>query len=110
MDDDVNTPRALASIFDLVRDINRGYDESLDISEAQITLKKLTRILGLRLVDDGKSDGDIESFIQLLIDLRSELRESKQYTIADSLRNRISDLGVILEDTAEGTKWKFTRR
>lgn len=110
MDDDINTPRALASIFDLVRDINRGYDESLDISNAQITLKDLTKVLGLKLVDDSKTEGDIESFIQLLIDLRSELRESKQYAIADNLRNRISDLGVILEDTAEGTKWKFTRR
>ncbi len=110
MDDDINTPRALAAIFDLVRDINRGHEEALSISHAQLTLRELTKVLGLKLDDNSKIDRDINSFIQLLIDLRSGLRESKQYTLADNLRKRMTELGVILEDTAQGTKWKFTRR
>jgi len=45
-------------------------------------------------------------FIELLIELRAELRKAKQYQLSDMVRNRLSDLGVTLEDSAQGTRWK----
>jgi len=107
MDDDLNTPRALAALFDLVRDINRGREEGLDVGSAQETLKELTGVLGLTLREPQGQDGaEAEPFIQLLVDIRSELRDAKQYELGDSVRKRLAGLGVVLEDTPKGTEWR----
>ena len=107
MDDDLNTPRALAVIFDLCRDINRARDEGGSVDQAQKLLLNLGGILGLTFADDNDSK-DIEAapFIDLLISIRKELRKAKQFSVADSIRDNLTELGVTLEDSPEGTTWR----
>ena len=109
MDDDFNTPQALAVLFDLTRELNRLRDEGEDISRAQNLLKELSEVLGLTLKGVGKTAGGSDQFIQLLLDTRNGLRQAKQYQLADDIRKRLEDLGVLIEDTAGCTTWKARR-
>ena len=106
MDDDFNTPRALAAMFELAREINRGKDEGADVLGAQDTLRELSGILGISL-DETAETSDAGPFVQMLVNVRTELRAARQFDIADSIRDRLSDLGVTIEDTPEGTEWRM---
>mgnify|MGYP005841436825 CR=1 FL=1 len=105
MDDDLNTPQALAALFDLAREINRGRDEARPVAQAQAKLLELAEVVGLRLEEEEVGIA-AAPFIELLIDIRQELRKAKQFPLADLVRSRLSDLGVALEDTPEGTVWR----
>ena len=110
MDDDLNTPRALATLFDASRDINRGREDRRDVKQAQSMLKELASVLGLTLRETELAGGaDIAPFVQLLVDTRLELRAAKQYELADSIRSQLAELGVTLEDTASGSEWRRSR-
>ncbi|MBI4298706.1 MAG: cysteine--tRNA ligase [Chloroflexi bacterium] len=107
MDDDLNTPQALAALFDLAREINRRREDSQSVAEAQHTLKGLAIILGLTLEESQPPGrGDTSALIQLLVETRAELRAANRYDLADKIRASLVELGVTLEDTAQGTKWK----
>lgn len=105
MDDDLNTPVALAALFDLAREINRGRDEGRPVAGAQARLLELAGVLGLRLEEEETAMA-AAPFIQLLVDVRHELRKAKQFHLADMVRSRLLDLGIALEDTPEGTVWR----
>jgi cysteinyl-tRNA synthetase len=105
MDRDLNTPQAVAALFDLAREINRARDEGQAVEEAQASLRGLADILGLTLAEEEEPLA-AAPFIQLLIELRDELRQAKRYDLADRLRSRLAELGIALEDTAQGTVWK----
>ena len=105
MDEDLNTPQALAALFDLAKEINRGRDEGRPIAAAQEALVELSGLLGLRLSED-RRDGDIGPLVELLIELRAELRQAKQFELADSVRTRLADIGIVLEDNPSGTEWR----
>ena len=110
MDDDFNSAGALGYLFELVRVINQSRTEgatAAQMAPAQDLLKELTGVLGLRLENPGAGDQAIEPFIQLLIDLRLELRAQKLYQLSDLIRNRLLEMGVILEDGKGGTSWRF---
>ncbi len=110
MDDDFGTPQAISRIFDLVREINRymkmEYRKNYVI-EAQKLLAELANILGFKLNEESKTQ-DLYSkpFIDLIVEVRTELRKIKQFSLADKIRDRLSNLGIILEDNVEGTKWR----
>jgi cysteinyl-tRNA synthetase len=106
MDDDFNTPRALAAMFDLAREINRGKDEGADVLGAQGTLRELSSVLGISLDETAETSG-AGPFVQMLVNVRTELRAARQFDIADSIRDRLSELGVTIEDTPEGTEWRI---
>ena len=106
MDDDFNTPRALAAMFDLAREINRGKGEGADVLGAQGTLRELSSVLGISLDETAETSG-AGPFVQLLVNGRTELRAARQFDIADSIRDRLSELGVTIEDTPEGTEWRI---
>jgi len=106
MDDDLNSPGAIAALFDLAREINRGRDESRDIAKAQAKLHTLaTDVLGLTL-EEPKTGGDIAPLVELLVELRKDLREAKQFELADKVRERLDGLGIALEDGEGGTRWR----
>ena len=107
MDDDLNTPRALAALFDLARAINRAHDEGHDASDAQATLRELAGVLGFTLHEPPHRDENAAPFVDLLVDLRSELRAAKQYALADRVRDGLVELGVELHDGPDGTEWSF---
>ncbi len=108
MDDDLNTPRALAALFDLAREVNRARERGLDVRRAQGILRELGGVLGLDL-EEPEPDAEAEAapFIQTLVDVRNELRSARQYQLADSIRDRLSELGVALEDNPDGTVWRL---
>jgi cysteinyl-tRNA synthetase len=112
MDDDFNTPAALATLFELVRAINSARDAGVGegpLSQAQAALRELGGVLGLRLEAAAQEQRDADPFVDLLVEVRAGLRKAKQFELADTVRQRLSDLGVTLEDTAQGTRWKYER-
>jgi cysteinyl-tRNA synthetase len=109
MDDDLNTSNTLATLFELVRAINTARDAGVGgapFEQAQATLRELTGVLGLHLDQSHAQQQDIAPFVELLIELRTELRKAKQYALADTVRSRLTDLGITLEDGPQGTRWK----
>ena len=104
MEDNLNTAAALASLFDLAREINRGRDDGMDVTGAQSTLRELAGVLGLTMREP-ESDLAARPFVDLLVEVREELRTVRSYDLADLVRSRLAELGVVLEDTADGTKW-----
>lgn len=111
MDNDFNTAGASAAMFDLVRSINTARDEGKDtgaIQAAQEILVGLADVLGLRLTSSAPQiEGDAAAFIELLMDLRNKLREENQFELADLVRDRLAELGVVLEDGRQGTSWSY---
>jgi cysteinyl-tRNA synthetase len=105
MDDDLNTPQALAVLFDLAKEINRARDEGRGVTAAQSLLVELADVLGLRLEQAGSSR-EAAPFIDLLVQVRSELRAAKQWALSDRVRDGLSALGIALEDGPQGTTWK----
>jgi cysteinyl-tRNA synthetase len=105
MDDDLNTSKALAALFDLARDINRARDDGRAVGEAQQVLLELADVLGMTLTEPEAAIG-AAPFIELLISLRGELRHAKQFELADRVRDGLTELGIALEDSAQGTTWR----
>jgi cysteinyl-tRNA synthetase len=110
MDDDFNTAGALGYLFDLVRSINQARDAGASpaaLQEAKQNLLELTGVLGLSLERQQTAGGEAAAFIDLLVELRSELRKQKLWTLSDTIRDRLKDLGVIIEDSKEGSSWRW---
>ena len=146
MDDDLNTSRALAALFDLAREANRGRDQGLPVRKAQDTIRELGGLLGLTFREQpshrvhfdafaglvaetsgglrraGESeladhmeaglenigeDGEADALVGLLAEIRDELRSRKQYELADQVRSRLAEFGVLLEDTPQGSRWRY---
>jgi cysteinyl-tRNA synthetase len=110
MDDDFDTPIAVAAIFDLARAINRERARAgttAAFREAQQVLLDLAGVLGLDLTaPEAEVESDAAPFIDLLIDVRAELRSAKQWEAADRIRIGLQERGIALEDSASGTTWK----
>jgi cysteinyl-tRNA synthetase len=109
MDDDFNTPLAIAALFELVKAINTARDQGAtdaQIKPAQDVLRELTGVFGLRLSDKAGS-GDADKFVDVLVEVRNEVRKQKIWQLSDLIRDRLKALGVALEDSKEGTTWKW---
>jgi cysteinyl-tRNA synthetase len=110
MNEDFNTAGALGSIFDLVRMINQARANGAtdkELASAQKTFGELTGVLGLELNSAEQSTTGADAFIDLLLDLRQELREQKNYQLSDQIRDKLSGLGIVIEDTASGSTWHW---
>jgi cysteinyl-tRNA synthetase len=105
MDDDLNTPQALAVLFDLAKDINKARDEDNGVAAAQGLLLELADVLGLRL-EQGERPIEAAPFVDLLVQIRNELRAARQYQLADRVRDGLAELDITLEDSPDGTTWK----
>ena len=108
MDRDFNSPQALAALFDLVRDINRAMDQGADARGAQQVLRELLGVLGFTF-KAAEVDLAARPFIDLLVSLRTDLRREKQWQLADRVRDSLKEMGVLLEDTPQGTVWKHEK-
>ncbi len=106
MDQDLNTAQALAAVFDWVRQVNTalaaGRVHDGDGSAILATMDRLNRVLPLWESEDSRLDPRIQS----LIEQRSRARKARDFALADDLRNRIFDLGYLVEDTKDGVRWK----
>ncbi len=110
MDDDLNTVDAIATIQELVAEANRfrataeGPDR-LVLKEAVGLIRELGYPLGLFQKKARVLKGLQDDLIRILVDLRAELREKKEFELADSIREKLSELGITLKDTSQGTIW-----
>jgi len=125
MDDDFSTPSALAALFDLARESNRlavaGQQNRGALTVLQTAFKELGgTIMGVLYAPMGVKEvastaADVvwtfkqahRKAIQVCIDLRDQARKAKNFALADAIRKRLDEIGIILEDTPEGTKWRF---
>ena len=101
---------ALGHLFDLVRAINQARDAGADqdtLQPAQVLLLELSGVLGLQLEKPKKETGEIAPFVELLLEIRQELRKQKLWSLSDMIRDRLAELGITLEDTKEGTIWRW---
>ena len=107
MDDDFNSALALGTLFDLARAINQAADNSVSMSAAQAVLRELAAdVLGLRL-EAAEAEGDAE--IDALVAERVQCRQEKNFSRADEIRDRLSELGIVVEDTPQGPVWRRLR-
>ena len=105
MEDDLNTADALAAVFMLVRDINTAITNGLGkdgLEACAEVFDELTWVLGL--VYNRKTEA-LDSEIEALIEKRTEARKNKDFKTADSIRDQLKEMGIILEDTPQGVKW-----
>jgi len=116
MDDDFNTSGGMAAIFELVRATNTARDAGVSgpfFDAAQRTLHELAGILGMRLEEASPAAGlDIAAapFIDLLLAVRNDLRTAKQWAASDKIRDGLKGLGVVIEDTPQGSAWRFEQQ
>ena len=108
MDDDFSTARAMGHLYELARVINQARDSGLSgqaIVEAQTVLRELAGVFGLTLKEP-EAPREVAPFIDLLISVRNDLRAARQWALADKIRAELGRLGVILEDSPQGTTWR----
>ena len=108
MDDDFNTPEAVAVLFDLANEVNRNQS-----AEIALQLKALAGVLGLLQRDPQEflqgeaSEGGLDdAAINVQIEARVAAKKAKNFAEADRIRKELIDAGIMLEDTAQGTTWR----
>lgn len=109
--DDVNTAEALGELYELVRDVNSFSERMGKISEAGrneviSTFSELLDLLGLR-IEEGPDTSMLHALISLILDVRENLRRRREYDLADEIRGRMRELGIDVQDTPKGTKWRI---
>ncbi len=109
MDDDFNTAEAISTLFDLARDINRNKEKHINVQKAQKTLLELANVLGFTLQDFRQLPLEAEQIVNLLVSVRNDLRQAKQWELSDKIRNGLAQFGIILEDKSGSTTWKRIR-
>lgn len=112
MDDDFNTPEAYSALFDLVREINRQKAEDINVAAGLgARLRELGAVLGILQQDPeaflkGDEADDEVAEIERLIAERNQARADKNWAAADAARNRLTEMGIVLEDSAGKTSWR----
>jgi cysteinyl-tRNA synthetase len=116
MNDDFNTPQALAATFDIINEVNRLLDDKnnqITKSEFEELDQLFNTLLGevLGLIDlkgeeNGASSEDFNHIMDVVLDVRSELRKEKNFQIADKLRDSLKSIGITIKDTPEGAVWE----
>ena len=109
MDDDLNTAGALAPLYELAKIINSARDAGAtdeQLAPVQAALRELTGVFGLRL-EEKTGSGDADKFIDLLVEVRTEARAGKLWPLSDMIRDKLKELGVTIEDSKDGTSWRW---
>ena len=106
MDDDLNTADAISVIFELVKYANVNVTEDSTKSTVELVLNTVTKLCDILGIITEKKEEILDSDIEALIEERQAARRAKNFARADEIRDQLSDMGIILEDTREGVKWK----
>ena len=106
LDDDLNISEALAAVFDFIRDINKLVAEGQLTAEerdrALAAIRDFDRVLGFETRTQAQLDAEVEELIRR----RDQARKEKDFALADQIRDRLHEMGIILEDTPHGVRWK----
>lgn len=106
MDDDLNTADAISVIFELVKYANVNVTEESTKATVELVLNTVTKLCDILGIITEKKEEILDSDIETLIEERQAARKAKNFARADEIRDQLSDMGIILEDTREGVKWK----
>lgn len=114
LSDDLNTPIALAGIFESVKVVNQVKDKQLEINESDKSLLTsifndfLFSILGLNNEQSDSANSEIlNGVIKMLLEVRATAKLNKDFAVSDSIRDKLNTLGVVIKDTKEGTEWNI---
>lgn len=105
MEDDLNTADAIAALFDIVKLSNTNFNEQTSKNLIEYTYDILMELSGVLAILSKEEELLDEEIIEL-IEKRREARENKDYKLADEIRDKLKEMGIIIEDTKEGVKWK----
>ncbi len=115
MNDDFNTPQAMAAIFDLFGEVNKCLDnKTAGKNDLAVIIEIIDRTAGdvLGILDREREINagvarNIEPVIELLLEIRNELRRAKNFTLSDKIRDGLEQYGIIIKDTPDGTNWTW---
>lgn len=106
MDDDFNTADAIAAVFEIVRVSNSTVNEDSTLSYIKHILSVLSKLCDVLGIKTKRKEVILDEDIEKLILSRTEARKNKDFKRADEIRNELLEMGIVLEDTREGVKWK----
>jgi cysteinyl-tRNA synthetase len=116
MNDDFNTPQALATVFELINRLNKSMDspeeshaQSEWIKLREVIEKTLQDVLGINLYHKDNQDSsqdDLENIMQIILEIRANLRKEKNFSLSDKIRDDLKKHGITLKDTSEGSTWQ----
>lgn len=106
MDDDFNTADAIAAVFEIVRVSNSTVNEESTLSYIRHILSVLSKLCDVLGIKTKRKEVILDEDIEKLILSRTEARKNKDFKRADEIRNELLEMGIVLEDTREGVKWK----
>jgi len=112
LDNDFNTPEAVAQIFELVNEMNSAMDKSdgdRALKAYHLTRREFCSVLGLFDLEELTLSQDVDRLIMAVLSLREDFRKSKQYHIADRIREELSKAGIEVKDTPQGTEYTVHR-
>jgi cysteinyl-tRNA synthetase len=110
MNDDFNTPVLIANLFEVVKYINSIQDGKASISKTDLNLLRnemnafVTGVLGLS-IDTPEEDNKLEPIMKLVLDLRQEARENKDWSTSDKIRDGLAKAGITVKDSKDGSTW-----
>ncbi len=114
MDDDLNTPMALAAVHDQIREGNAALDaKNLEAAESvAVGVRFMLKLLGLDPLDphwnepaDAKGSGALDALVSIALQQRSDARKRKDFAAADAIRDQLSEAGILVKDTPQGPTW-----
>jgi len=109
MDDDFDVPSALTALFGFLREVNKSPDApKKELEEAAKTIRELCGVLGLKLEVRTKEAVEIESLLNIILELREEFRKKKEFETSDRIREELEKIGIMIDDTKGNPAWRFS--
>jgi cysteinyl-tRNA synthetase len=113
MDDDFNSAQAYAALFELAKELNtyltKEVKQAYSLTEALNTLTELAGVLGFDLAEEKEDvraeSGKLSEVMELLLEIRQNARQKKDWATADLIRDRVKEIGIVIEDTPDGARW-----
>ncbi len=111
MDDDFNTALAVAAVFDFCHELNAYLQDNVqpsttDIKDAKQLFADFDSVLGMILPQEQSNSGLAEDLLQLILEIRTMARGKKDWATSDFIRDGLKNVGIVLEDTPQGVRWK----